>query len=156
MVKLGIANSRMKYFYDLHSLSKTFEFDGKALVDAVRATFERRGTAFPEGQRPLAFTPEFYEDENKIKQWRAFCNKNKPHVQDIELNALVARLLSFLTPVIRSAQGGPELNRWTPMISANQKPHLPSEFYDAILQLHPEATTTNVFTKLGSLLFAQR
>jgi len=114
MVKLGIANSRMKYFYELHSLSKTFEFDGKALVDAVRATFERRGTAFPEGDRPLAFTPEFYEDENKIKQWRAFCNKNKPHVQDIELNALVARLLSFLTPVIRSAQGGPELNRWTP------------------------------------------
>ena len=37
MVKLGIANSRMKDFYDLHSLSKVFEFDGKALVDAVRA-----------------------------------------------------------------------------------------------------------------------
>ena len=114
MVKLGIANSRMKDFHDLHSLSKTFEFDGKALVDAVRATFELRATAFPEGDRPFALTPEFYEDENKIKQWRAFCNKNKPHVQEIELNALVARLLSFLIPVIKSAKGGPELNRWTP------------------------------------------
>ena len=29
IVKLGIANSRMKDFHDLHSLSVTFEFDGK-------------------------------------------------------------------------------------------------------------------------------
>ena len=114
MVKLGIANSRMKDFHDLHTLSNTFEFDGKALVDAVRATFERRGTPFPERDTPLAFTPEFYEDENKIKQWKAFCNKNKPHVQEIEFNALVARLSSFLIPVIKSAKAGPALNRWTP------------------------------------------
>jgi Nucleotidyl transferase AbiEii toxin, Type IV TA system len=115
IVKLGIANSRMKDFHDLHSLSKTFEFDGKALINAVRATFERRGTAFPEGGSPLAFTPEFYEDENKIKQWKAFCNKNKPRVQEIEFKALMARLASFLIPVIKSAKGGPEPNsRWTP------------------------------------------
>jgi len=44
MVKLGIANSRMKDFHDLHSLSKTFEFEGRALLDAIRATFGRRGT----------------------------------------------------------------------------------------------------------------
>lgn len=114
LVKLGIANSRMKDFHDLHSLSKTFEFDGKALVNAVRATFERRGTSLPESDTPLALTREFYEDENKIKQWKAFCNRNKPHVQEIEFNALVARLSSFLLPVIKSAKGGSELNRWTP------------------------------------------
>jgi hypothetical protein len=113
MVKLGIANSRMKDFHDLHSLSNTFEFDGKALVDAVRATFERRGTALPEGGVPLAFTPEFYEDENKIKQWKAFCNKNKPRVQEIEFKTLMGRLVSFLTPVIRSAQNELLLdNKW--------------------------------------------
>jgi hypothetical protein len=39
----------------------------KNLPASIRATFERRGTAFPEADRPLAFTPEFYEDENKIK-----------------------------------------------------------------------------------------
>ena len=59
MVKLGIANSRMKDFHNLHSLSKTFEFEGRALVDAIRATFGWRGTAFPDGGTPLAFTPEF-------------------------------------------------------------------------------------------------
>jgi hypothetical protein len=115
IVKLGIANTRMKDFYDLHSLSQTFDFDGKTLVDAVRATFERRGTVFPDGGMPLAFTPEFYEDKNKVKQWSAFCNKNKPRVQEIDFKTLIARLISFLTPVIRSAKDGQELNsRWTP------------------------------------------
>lgn len=115
IAKLGIANSRMKDFHDLHSLSQTFEFDGKALVDAVRATFERRATALPDGGTPLAFTPEFYEDENKVKQWKAFCNKNKPRVQEIDFKRIIEGLISFLTPVIRSAQDGQELNsRWTP------------------------------------------
>ena len=115
IVKLGIANSRRKDFHDLHSLSQTFEFDGKALVDAVRATFERRATALPDGGTPLAFTPEFYEDENKIKQWKAFCNKNKPRVQEIDFKMLIGHLISFLTPAIRSAQDGQELSsRWTP------------------------------------------
>ena len=96
MVKLGIANSRMKDFHDLHSLSNTFEFDGKALVDAVRATFGRRGTAFPEKGMPLAFTPEFYQDDNKIKQWKAFCNKNRPRVQEIEFKTLIDRFVHSL------------------------------------------------------------
>lgn len=109
MVKLGIANRRMKDFHDLHSLSKTFEFDGKALVDAVHATFERRGTAWPDAGTPLAFTPEFYEDDNKIKEWRAFRNGNKPHAQEIEFKVLIARLSLFLLPVIKAARGGLEL-----------------------------------------------
>jgi hypothetical protein len=68
LVKLGIANSRMKDFPDPHSLAITFEFDGKTLPEAVRATFKRRGTELPAEGVPLACTPEFYEDENKIKQ----------------------------------------------------------------------------------------
>jgi hypothetical protein len=125
MVKLGIANSRMKDFHDLHSLSKAFEFDGKTLVDAVRVTFKRRGTAWPEGGTPLAFTPEFYDDENKIKQWKAFCSKNKPRVQDIEFKTLIARVSSFLLPVIKLAQTGRNLNnRWTPNDQWQPPPHI--------------------------------
>jgi len=126
MVKLGIANSRMKDFHDLHSLSKKFEFDGKPLVDAVRSTFGRRGTPLPDGGTPLAFTPEFYEDENKVKQWKAFCNKNKPRVQEIDFKGLIDRLASFLTPVIRSAQNELALdskwttkNGWQPILATN-------------------------------------
>jgi hypothetical protein len=44
MVKLGIANSRMKDFYDMDVLSRTFSFGGKSLREAIHNTFERRGT----------------------------------------------------------------------------------------------------------------
>lgn len=115
MVKLGIANSRMKDFHDLHSLSTTFEFDGKTLAEAVRATFTRRGTELPRDGVPLAFTPEFYEDENKVKQWNAFCNKNKPYVQQVEFRNIIARLTSFLVPVIKSVlQERTLVSTWTP------------------------------------------
>jgi len=121
MVKLGIANTRMKDFYDLHSLSTTFEFDGKTLVDSVGTTFKQRGTSLPRGI-PIAFTSEFYEDENKSKQWKAFCNKNKPRVQELELKIVINSLAAFLIPVIRSAQNGLELNsRWSP--TEHWQPH---------------------------------
>ncbi len=115
MVKLGIANSRMKDFHDLHSLSFTFEFDGETLTEAVRATFKQRGTDLPAGGVPLAFAPEFYEDANKVKQWAAFCNKNKSYVQQTEFKDVVARLATFLVPVIKSVQQQRVLDSaWTP------------------------------------------
>jgi hypothetical protein len=42
IVVLGIANSRLKDFYDLWLISRTFEFDGAVLSGAVQRTFERR------------------------------------------------------------------------------------------------------------------
>jgi hypothetical protein len=115
MVKLGIANSRMKDFHDLHSLATTFEFEGKTLTEAVRATFKRRGTELPMGSVPLAFKPEFYEDENKIKQWNAFCNKNKSYVREIKFRDVVAYIALFLVPVIESVQQDRALHStWTP------------------------------------------
>jgi len=58
MVKLGIANSRMKDFYDLQVLARTFAFDGENLAEAVQNTFRRRGTELPPGI-VLVFTPDF-------------------------------------------------------------------------------------------------
>jgi nucleotidyltransferase AbiEii toxin of type IV toxin-antitoxin system len=104
VVKLGIANTRMKDFHDLYTLSTVFQFDGKTLVEAVRATFKQRGTDLPIGGVPLAFTREFYADEIKVKQWNAFCYKNKPYVPQTELRDIIARLALFLIPVIMSAQ----------------------------------------------------
>ena len=39
MVKLGIANSRMKDFYDLWMLAQIFQFEGPTLAAAIHATF---------------------------------------------------------------------------------------------------------------------
>ena len=55
MVKLGELNSRMKDFFDIWLLSRSFDFDGPRLCEAIEKTFKRRGTALPEGE-PIALT----------------------------------------------------------------------------------------------------
>ena len=41
MVMLGIANSRMRDFYDIWFLSRRFEFSGLLLSQAIKGTFTR-------------------------------------------------------------------------------------------------------------------
>lgn len=55
MIRLGIANSRMRDFFDIYELTTGKAFDGDTLRRAVAATFARRGTEIPT-QRPLALT----------------------------------------------------------------------------------------------------
>jgi predicted nucleotidyltransferase component of viral defense system len=71
MVVLGRANSRMKDFYDIWILSRSFSFDDDRLARAIAATFARRGTAIPV-DRPDALSPAFAADKLKQQQWRAF------------------------------------------------------------------------------------
>jgi nucleotidyltransferase AbiEii toxin of type IV toxin-antitoxin system len=71
MVALGRANSRMKDFYDIWILTKTFDFVPDRLARAIAATFARRQTVIPADQ-PDALTPDFAEDPQKQRQWAAF------------------------------------------------------------------------------------
>ena len=75
MVQLGLANSRMKDFYDLQVLSELFDFDGELLVRAIQATFTRRGTPVPD-EAPVALSAQFTGDSGKAKQWSAFASKS--------------------------------------------------------------------------------
>ena len=99
MVKLGIANSRMKDFYDLWVLTNKIELEEKILKEAVQATFKRRRTEIPKGI-PLALTSEFSENESKKKQWVSFLNKNGIE-NEFDLNTLTDSLTVFFTPVIK-------------------------------------------------------
>ena len=58
MVKLGMANSRMKDFYDLWVLAKRFEFESATLAAAIQATFKTRRTTLPRSS-PLALQADF-------------------------------------------------------------------------------------------------
>jgi predicted nucleotidyltransferase component of viral defense system len=71
MVVLGDANSRMKDFYDIWTLSKSASFEGDRLARAIAATFARRKTETPDGL-PRALTPEFASQAMKQAQWAAF------------------------------------------------------------------------------------
>ncbi len=97
MVMLGIANSRMKGFYDIWTLARQFGFSGPVLCSAIRATFERRQTLLPQTP-PMAFTPEFAEDRQKLIQWRAFIRKSKLDADEMELVDIAESLQGFLMP----------------------------------------------------------
>ncbi|TCU38645.1 nucleotidyl transferase AbiEii/AbiGii toxin family protein [Rhizobium azibense] len=95
MVALGRANSRMKDFYDIWILSKSFDFAGDRLARAIAATFARRETAVP-ADLPDALTSAFANDEQKQRQWSAF-------VRDVSadpgsLEDVVTSLAEFLMP----------------------------------------------------------
>ncbi len=109
MVTLGLLNSRMKDFYDLSVLSRTFAFDGALLQRAVRATFERRGTPLPSAT-PVALTEEFSGDAAKQAQWKAFCRKSGGAPVG-ELRVVVAEIERFASPPLLAASGGDEFAR---------------------------------------------
>lgn len=100
MATLGIANSRMKDFFDLWILSRHTSFDGDTLRRAIRATFVRRKTPLP-ADVPFSLTDDFARDTQKQTQWQAFLGKNRLEV--LELAALVAALREFLLPPISAA-----------------------------------------------------
>ena len=97
MVAMGIANSRMKDFYDVWTLAQQFEFDGTLLSSAIRATFERRQTPIPNSP-PLALTPDFASDPSKATQWKAFVKKGKLIESPPPFNDVVRLLQDFLMP----------------------------------------------------------
>ena len=100
MVMLGLANTRMKDFYDIWMLSRNYDFDGERLSRAIAATFERRGTAIPE-DLPDALTPAFSTDAAKQRQWEAFARDLAAEVPSLE--TIATDLAGFLMPHARQA-----------------------------------------------------
>ncbi len=113
MVMLGIANSRMKDFFDLWTLARLFGFSGPVLCAAIRATFDRRKTALP-SVAPLALTPEFGEDDQKMTQWNAFLQKGKLEADGLSLGEITEFLRRFLMPPTTALASGTEFDQqWT-------------------------------------------
>jgi hypothetical protein len=111
MVYLGIANSRMKDFHDLWVLGSQFDFDGKTLATALARTFERRNTPLPVAL-PLALTPEFFADVQKVRQWKVFLNRAGLTVE-VELAGVAAFIAGFVMPLIETTRvGGNYTGRW--------------------------------------------
>jgi predicted nucleotidyltransferase component of viral defense system len=113
MVVLGIANSRLKDFFDIWTLARSRQFDLRRLSHSVRSTFERRRTALPETV-PLALTAEFWEDRSKQTQWTAFGNRlglgKLP-----ALSVIGEEIASFLIPVLGdNATASVVTRRWEP------------------------------------------
>ena len=100
LASLGIANSRMKDYFDLWILAQHTEFRGDVLCKAIKATFGRRQTIL-NAQVPLGLSDEFAKDDQKQMQWQAFLRKNK--LQALSLCEVIGVLTIFLQPVFEAA-----------------------------------------------------
>lgn len=105
LVTLGMANSRMKDFYDLWMLAQRSAFEGAVLSQALQATFARRQIPLP-GDIPLALTPLFAEDRVKQAQWVAFLRKSRLAPPGLALSNLIPFLATFLLPPVEAITQG--------------------------------------------------
>jgi predicted nucleotidyltransferase component of viral defense system len=108
LVTLGIANSRLKDFYDLWLIAETFDLDRSVLETAVRNTFDRRQTALP-GETPLGLSDAYAETWGH--QWRTFLGRERMAAAPQGLAMVVADLRRFLLPLTETTDGD---WRWMP------------------------------------------
>lgn len=99
MVALGMANTRMKDFYDVWFLATRFAFTGPSLASAVKATFACRRTALPE-DTPAALTKQFHDDDDRGRQWAAFLARTRPEAQPPGLPDVAALIWRFVGPAV--------------------------------------------------------
>ena len=88
---LGMANTRMKDYFDLWVLLTEGVLDPQELHRAVAATFHRRQLALP-NSIPSGLSDGFAQDAAKQKQWAAFLKKNR--LQALVLAEVVGLLRS--------------------------------------------------------------
>ena len=111
IVKLGLANSRVKDFYDLWYLAAHFDFDGLLLAQAVKATFRRRKTPVP-AQTPTGLTSAYYDDPSHQAQWRAFAGRSSlSGAIVLDFESVIAVLVSFLMPLLIAVQAETAFNQ---------------------------------------------
>ena len=98
---------RMKDFYDIYYLSRSFDFDGLKLQTAIQETLQNRGTAFEKDSfdRILALV----NDEDMQTKWRYFLKTlGSPEMPFAEV---INGIQQFLAPV------------WTTILSESEHIH---------------------------------
>lgn len=98
MVKMGAINSRMKDFYDIWMLSRQYNFSGTQLSEAIRLTFNQRGTRLP--IEVEAFADPFIN--TKQIQWTAFKKRLQQDHVPAEFKEIILSVSKFLMPILHA------------------------------------------------------
>ncbi|MDR6427321.1 nucleotidyltransferase AbiEii toxin of type IV toxin-antitoxin system [Variovorax beijingensis] len=88
---LGMANTRMKDYFDLWVLLTEGSLEAAEMRRAVDATFARRQLVMP-NSLPSGLSDAFAQDPAKQRQWAAFLQRNQ--LGDLDLATVVVRLRS--------------------------------------------------------------
>lgn len=86
---------RMKDFYDIYYLARTFDFDGAKLQAAISRTLERRGTPYDRDSFKRILT--LAEDVDMQKRWKFFLKNIKDDT--LEFTVVIDEIQKFLEPV---------------------------------------------------------
>lgn len=107
---LGLLNSRIKDYYDLALLARSYPFDGAILVEAIRATFRHRETAIEEV--PVGLTDAYSSDPARAAQWKAFVRRSRFDSRST-LDELVGQVRDFAAaPLSATARNVPFRSQW--------------------------------------------
>jgi predicted nucleotidyltransferase component of viral defense system len=83
IISLGMANSRMKDYFDLWVILRDAKLEQETLLEAVAATLKRRGTTKPSAV-PIGLSEQFSTDQQKAMQWSAFVKRNNLTAASLE------------------------------------------------------------------------
>lgn len=112
-IDLAEANSRMKDFRDLYVLAVTTSFDGAVITEAVRRTFNRRGTSLSTGSTVM--TEGFARNADRQSAWAGYLRKERIDTVPGSFEAVMLVILDFAGPPFRAAgEGRSFVERWYP------------------------------------------
>lgn len=107
---------RMKDFYDIYYLARTFDFEGVKLQTAIFETLQQRGT--PYDRDSFKRVAALAEDEDMQKRWRYFLKNIKDDT--LVFSAVIEEMQKFLEPVFDAIVNEEEwLKKWTPLQNWN-------------------------------------
>ncbi len=96
IVKLGLATSRMKDFYDIYHLASHRNFDASILREAIETTFNNRKTSL--SKRFEIYKDNFINEKNKQLQWNAFLHRHGLK-SDLSFPECVRFIEKFIEPL---------------------------------------------------------
>lgn len=99
IVKRGLANSRLKDYYDLWILCKDPLLRPEIVQKAIIRTFTQRKTPIPQ-QTPDGLSQLFSEDPQKRIQWNAFLRKNRLQTDGLSFTEVVAGIREYIHSVL--------------------------------------------------------
>lgn len=100
-------SSRMKDYYDIYYLANKFDFDGKALSEALRKTFANREHNFTAEQFDQVMG--FDDDAAMQKKWKAFVRKIDTKTDNY--STVLKTIKVFLTKPFTAAIEGKEFTK---------------------------------------------
>jgi len=115
IVRKGLANSRLKDYYDIWLLSTLYSYDGAEFAASILATFTHRGTAIP-FDTPPGLTSAFYESAGAQARWRSFLSSREIEAPE-DLAGVCATIGGFIMPPASAVAAGEAFEmRWEPSV----------------------------------------